>query len=168
MKYLNPQNVLKNKVLIFLGALFSVIPLSSQSLSPEVVATSGNSFSSPNVQIDFTIGEVTTSTLSGGSNNLTQGFHQPEIHFFSVDQNKDEFTFSLYPNPTEQFVTVASTTETEMKVRIYSASGESIEVSSVFTKTITLDLQLMACGSYIMVITDVSGKPLKSYTIIKK
>jgi hypothetical protein len=156
------------RMFIFLGILLSLIPISSQTLSPEVVATSGNSFSLPNAQIDFTLGEVAISALSGGSNSLTQGFHQPEIHFFAVDKNDNEFTFSLYPNPTEQFVTVVSNSEKEMQVHIYDAGGQAIEVSHVFTKTITLDMQAMASGNYIMVITDNSGKIFNSYKIIKK
>jgi type 1 fimbria pilin len=156
------------KVFIFFGVLLSLIPLSAQSLAPEVVATSGNSFSSSGATIEFTVGEVTTNTLSGGGNTLTQGFHQPEIHFFSIDKNEDEFTFNLYPNPTDQYVTVASTTEEVLQVHIYATSGQAIEVSNVFTKQITLDLQSMASGSYIMIITNASGKPLKNYTIIKK
>lgn len=155
-------------MLFFTGVMLSLIPLSAQSLSPEIVATSGNSFSSSGAKIDYTLGEVTTYSLTGSGNTLTQGFHQPEIHFLSMENNDDEFTFNLYPNPTDQYVTVATTTDAELQVHIYATSGQLIEVSKVFTQQTTLDLQLLASGSYIMVITDTSGKSLKNYTIIKK
>jgi hypothetical protein len=156
------------KVLILWGVLLWLIPLSAQSLSPELVATSGKSFSTASSSIDYSLGEVIISSLTDGNNNLTQGFNQPEIHFFSIEKETAEYTFSLYPNPTDQYVTVASTTQAELQVHIYAASGQAIEVSPVFTQQITLDLQAMASGSYIMVITDAAGKRLKNYTIIKK
>jgi hypothetical protein len=167
MKKSNKKTCMK-KILIFGGVLLWLSPLSAQSLSPELVATSGKSYSSANSTMEYSLGEVVTSSLTDGSNQLTQGFHQPEIHFFSIEKETSEFTFSLYPNPTDQYVTVASTTEAELQVHIYAASGQAIEMSQVFTQQITLDLQTMVSGSYIMVITDASGNRLKNYTIIKK
>lgn len=156
------------KILILGGGLLSFMSLSAQTLSPEVVATSGTSFVSSNAQIEFTVGELVTSSITSGSNGLTQGFHQPQIHFSSIENSGDAFTFSLYPNPTDQFVTVASTEEMDLQVHIYDASGKAIEVSAVFAKKITLDLQFLACGHYILMITTPSGTPLNSYSIIKK
>lgn len=155
------------RLLIMSGVLFWVFSLNSQTLAPQVVATSGKSFSSPTGQVDFTIAEVVTSTLLNGSNCLTQGFHQPEILFTSIENSENEFTFRLYPNPTKQFVIVESTQETEMQVHVYDAMGNAIQKSNLFTKEITIDLGSLASGHYVMAITNASGKHLFSYTMIK-
>jgi type 1 fimbria pilin len=140
----------------------------AQSLSPQVVASSGNHFSNGGSQIEFTIGEVATSTLTAGGHVLTQGFHQPEIQFASLEDFADDYTFELYPNPTEQFITVTSPKDEEMNVHVYDANGKSVMVSLAFQKQVTLDLQNLAMGNYVLMISNGSGQPLHSYSIIKK
>jgi len=133
-----------------------------------VTASAGNSFSTGSARIEFTIGEVVTSSLTAGSNTLTQGFHQPEIRFASFENYADDYVFTLYPNPTEHFVTVESTKRDDMQVHVYDASGQAIQVSSVFQEKITIDLQTLAAGNYVLMVTTKSGQPLHSYTVIKK
>ena len=58
-------------------ALF-VTPFFAQSLSPSVIASAGSSFTSAQFSMDYTLGETFVTTLSNGSNILTQGFHQPQ------------------------------------------------------------------------------------------
>ena len=155
------------RLLILPGVVFLILSLHAQELSPQVVSASGKTFSSPVATLDFTIAEVMTSTFTNGSNDLTQGFHQPQILFTSVENNEPGVTFSLYPNPTDRFVTIASTLETVMQVHIYDSMGKAIETSSLFNKQITIDLQTLFSGLYIMVITSDAGKPLFTYTLIK-
>lgn len=149
------------------GILLCIQSLHAQSLSPQIVATSGKSFSSATAQIDFTVGEVFTSTYSSERHFLTQGFHQPEIIITSLEHSEDEFAFSLYPNPTQQFVTVESTLETELEVRIIDILGRQVQVSSAFTKTITLDLHSLMSGNYLVAISNAAGKHIISYSLIK-
>jgi len=62
----------KNKLLFFL--LVASVSISAQ----EVISTQGGSYSSVDVNLDFTIGEVIINTVSDGTNSLTQGFHQTD------------------------------------------------------------------------------------------
>ena len=156
------------RLLLCFGILHGIPLLYSQSLSPQVIASSGNSFSSVSARLEFTIGEVAISTLTIGSNTFTQGFHQSEIHYASMENYNTDYVFTLYPNPTEQFVTVVSTKEEDMQVHLYDVNGRAILVSSVFQQKITIDMQTLSAGSYIIRITKKSGEPLHSYTVIKK
>ncbi len=156
------------KVLLMVGFCAGTYLMYGQSLSPQVIASSGNSFTTASCRIEFTIGEVLTSSLTSGSNTLTQGFHQPEIHYASIGNYADEYAFTLYPNPTDQYVTVASTKRDDMRVHLFDALGKSIMVSSVFQENITVDMQTLSAGSYILMITKDNGQPLHSYTVIKK
>ena len=154
--------------LIMAGILFCLtVSLQSQALSPQVVASSGKGFLSSTNQIDFTIGEVVTSSLTSGNNYLTQGFYQPEILFTAIENAGHEITFSLYPNPTKQFVTVESGQESDMQVRVFNALGNMVQASNLFKQKITIDLQSLVSGNYILVITNAAGKPLMSYTLFK-
>jgi len=156
------------KLLLFLGGVAGLTFTYAQSLSPQVIASSGTTFSSASSKLEFTIGEVVTTTLTTSGNTLTQGFHQPEIQFASLEGYNSGYTFTLYPNPTEQFVTVESTKEDNIQLHVYDISGQSIMVTSIFQQKVTVDLQSLAAGSYILRITNKDGLPLHSYTVIKK
>ncbi|HZV70834.1 MAG TPA: T9SS type A sorting domain-containing protein [Saprospiraceae bacterium] len=155
------------RLLILPVVLFWMISIHAQALSPEVVATAGTSFSSPTETLDFTIGEMMTSSFRDGSIILTQGFHQPEILFVSIEKPDPEISFSLFPNPTERMITIESAKEEMLQVRIYDSVGKTVATTAFFRKKITLDLQTLISGYYIMAISNASGKHLISYTFMK-
>jgi len=155
------------RLLILPGVLFWMISIHAQALSSEVVATTGTSFSSPTETLDFTIGEMMSSSLANGDVILTQGFHQPEILFVSIEKPDPEISFSLFPNPTERFITIESAQEDMLQVRIYDSVGKNVETTAFFRKKITIDLQTLISGYYIMAISNASGKHLISYSFLK-
>ena len=53
------------------------IALTAQSVSPEVIASSGDYYKNENISLSWTLGEIATETYSNGSVILTQGFQQP-------------------------------------------------------------------------------------------
>jgi hypothetical protein len=61
-----------------LSALLFSTALFSQQLTPTVIASAGASFQSSEFSLDYTLGETFITTLSNGTNTLTQGFHQPQ------------------------------------------------------------------------------------------
>jgi len=67
---------MKQTILIFITLLVSVL-LRAQSLTPTVIATAGFGYSSPELQVEMTIGETFITTLQTPEVMLTQGFHQP-------------------------------------------------------------------------------------------
>lgn len=60
--------------MLFLGTAFHV---HAQSLSPQVIATSGGYYSNAAGSLSFTVGETVTPTITSGGYTLTQGFQQP-------------------------------------------------------------------------------------------
>lgn len=56
----------------------------------EVIASSGSSYTTSNLKLDFTIGEVVVSTGSNSNTIVNQGFHQ-ETRMYYVDQDADGF-----------------------------------------------------------------------------
>lgn len=67
------------KRILWIPALFFSAGVSAQSLSPQVIASSGGFFSNGSGSLSWTLGETMTETFTGGSNQLTQGFQQPEM-----------------------------------------------------------------------------------------
>ena len=68
--------MMKKLLLLALATLLG-ITLSAQNLTPTVIASAGNSYSSQDLQVDMTFGETFITTLQASELILTQGFHQP-------------------------------------------------------------------------------------------
>jgi hypothetical protein len=91
-------------ILITLLGLLMSFPAIAQSLEREVVASGGNSFSGSNASVEWTSGEATIATLSGGSNLLTQGFHRTKLSVVALDEPAitGNYGIKVFPNPVQE------------------------------------------------------------------
>ena len=97
---------MKRAIFYCLWILLS-IPGLSQSISPTVVASSGNYSENNDVSLSWTLGEIAIETLEAETLILTQGFHQGNPVIDAIEKIIDEnFRIKIYPNPTNQSVTV--------------------------------------------------------------
>ena len=66
-----------------------------------VINSTGNLIFSTNYSIEYSVGELTTTTLENNNNYLTQGFIQP-FQAFNVgvsDEFEKNYLISIFPNP---------------------------------------------------------------------
>lgn len=66
------------KLICYLSLVLAAGALGAQNVTPEVVASAGETFANEWLSLEWTLGEVMTETYSGSA-VLTQGFHQPEL-----------------------------------------------------------------------------------------
>ncbi|MGH1386987.1 hemagglutinin protein [Kordia sp.] len=59
--------------------MLCMISVKAQAIEREVVAAGGNTISNGTVTLDFTVGELTVTTITDGTTTLTQGFQQGGI-----------------------------------------------------------------------------------------
>ena len=64
---------------LFFLCLFSTALVQAQSLERQVIGSTGTSFSNASAQMDFTVGELAVTTITDGTTELTQGFHQTNL-----------------------------------------------------------------------------------------
>jgi len=77
-----------NKTILICGFWVLSIIVSGQSLSPVVLAASGEYDENAAASLSWTLGEVATETYTAGDNILTQGFQQPiTITLSGIDLN---------------------------------------------------------------------------------
>ncbi len=67
------------RISLLIAILATFINGYTQSISPVVIATSGDYFSTANYSISWTLGETLIETYSVPNQFLTQGFHQPQL-----------------------------------------------------------------------------------------
>ena len=78
---------MKKISMIIIGGLLSVA-VTAQSVSPEVIASSGDYYENSNGSLSWTLGEIATETYTAGNIILTQGFQQTYgivIHGIDLD-----------------------------------------------------------------------------------
>jgi hypothetical protein len=81
--------------------LVAITTLSSQSLSPTVIASAGDTYSHPTASISFTVGELAAvATEISPEAIFTQGFQQPWEITTSVEVDVPTGAFLIFPNPT--------------------------------------------------------------------
>lgn len=101
---------MKNFVVIvfipFLPALISTVLLNGQTLSPQVVVTTGADFSNGNENVAWTVGQIAIATLSNSDYRFTQGFQQSYLTVTPVANQILPPEILIYPNPTGHFLNV--------------------------------------------------------------
>ena len=156
------------KLLFFLTACFTTGFTIAQSLAPQVISTSGTSFSNASGQLDWTIGEPITATLNASGNELTQGFHQPNLVITAVDDLAADYSVSVYPNPTVDYVTLQfHNLKENLSIELYTADGKLLESKQAGSITdLQINMSNYAAGAYFLAIKT-SNSATKNYKIIK-
>ncbi|MBC8396385.1 MAG: hypothetical protein H8E16_04725, partial [Flavobacteriales bacterium] len=72
----------------------------------EIVATQGDSYTNSSGSIDFTVGELIINTGTDATNDLTQGFHQTNWNFVSIEDHVPSYEAIIFPNPTSEILTI--------------------------------------------------------------
>lgn len=165
---------MKTMTLFLLGLLFA-FPAMAQSLEREVIASGGDYFSGSNASVEMTSGEATIATLSGGSNLLTQGFHQTKLTIVALDDpaisgNLGNYDIKVFPNPVQDqlFIEIEGDLEpvrtvvTDMRGKmIWNRDALQIGMRH------SLPMHQLADGMYFVRVFNSLGQPLKTFKITK-
>ena len=163
------------KKILLLSLTFSLFTNQgkSQQINPVVLAGSGAHFSNGNSQLSWTLGESVIETFSGGlaqSFYLTQGFHQPNLAFSSIDNSISKPDISIYPNPASSilFVDYKSSNE-EYQIEIRDCLGRVVinEAKPKEEKIQSIHLDGLARGSYLIKIysNQIQNKLIRHFVI---
>ena len=140
----------------------------SQSLTPEVVSSTGDHFSTTSAQLSWTLGEVAIDTYAGSSNQLTQGFHQPERPTVSLNEIENNISINAYPNPFNSALNIQiDELDEQVDVIIYNAAGQEVYRDNYSgNSTKSMDLSFLDTGIY-MIQFKTSSKTIKTLKIQK-
>lgn len=159
-----------NKSVSFtIAFFFCCFWLFSQQISPQIISTSGSSFSSGSVQLDYTLGELVIATFTNTSSIYTQGFHQPEMIITEVSTNEAIREIKIFPNPTESSVQVQLPNKNiEFIISIYSSDGKLLISSKTReSNEVMLNISNFAQGTYLLKVAQ-NDSVFSSFVIIKK
>jgi len=150
------------KQLLLLGLLTIINSVHSQ----EVVSTQGETYSSPNAIIDFTVGEVVINTVSDGTNNITQGFHQTNWNFVGLENHTPSFEAIIFPNPTSEVLNIRASAFENVIYTLYDAQGKLIVKDKLTAEQTLIPVSQLATGSYSITLNNPTQN-LKTFKLIK-
>ena len=118
------------KHISFALILLATFDMNAQSVERHVIASGGASVTGP-LQVDYTIGEIATQTVTAAGKIFTQGFQQPR--YVVIPGNSIFPYLVIYPNPTQgiaiaRFILPAPT---ELTITIYNELGQLIQSQKV-------------------------------------
>lgn len=134
----------------------------------EVVSSQGDSYSNGTNTIDFTIGEAVIRTVSGGSSELTQGFHQTQLTITSVEDLDVNFSVNIFPNPTSEMVNLTIEKYEGVIFHLFDVAGKLLTKAQLTEKKTTVKVADYPKGTYLLTLTQAENKKIKTYKIIKQ
>lgn len=161
--------------LLFL-LLFSLLissALAGQTVDRQVIAAAGQEGAGAGAQISWTAGEVVTSTLTTGTNVLSQGFHQTNLVVTALDEPaplNDPTEITVFPNPVRDQLNVRiENASGPLKVTVFDVQGKLLidESAALTNGTYTYDFSAFAVGTYYLRAHNASGKQTQSFKIAK-
>lgn len=144
------------KSLLFIIYFFNCFFSFSQSLSPNVISSSGTSFNSGVNQLEWTLGESVIFTLSNGSNLLSQGFHQTNLLVSSLGDSSNDYIINVFPNPTFDYIQLQfEKINTPLVIELYSVEGKLLtRIEAPNNNSLLIDMNDYAAGIYMLYITN--------------
>lgn len=160
------------KLLLIAAGVFITLNGFGQSIAPEVISSAGSHDTGGSVKLDWTMGEMATTTLTGGSNSLTQGFHQPYFVITSIKvQEEPKFILKAFPNPTSSLLNIKTQlpANSGCEVRLINSIGEVLDkkIVSLQNENILMDLSPYPAGSYFIYILHPESEQDSIYKIQK-
>jgi hypothetical protein len=151
----------KNTLVLF--SLFATISVTAQ----EVIATQGDSYSNASANIDFTIGEVIINTGTDGTNDLTQGFHQTNWNFVSIEDHVPSYEAIIFPNPTSAILNIRTSSFENVTYTLYDAQGKLVLQDKLSSVQTPIQVSQLAPGSYSLTLNN-DTQNLKTFQLIKQ
>ena len=128
-----------SRISAFLPAFFFVMIGSTATVNGQtVVNTTGNTIKDNSYYFEYSIGEISITTLSGTTNNVTQGLLQPNIK--KVPPPCDFLTEKVisFENPTRNLVRLVGRYDWITNYKVYAADGKLVKEGRFYNNVIDL------------------------------
>ena len=139
----------------------------AQTNTLQVIGIAGNTATSGNTQLTWTIGEPIVTTATNTSNLLTQGFNQGTLIITAIDELKN-LSVSIQPNPTSDFAIIKLDDQnlSNAQYTLTDINGKVIQQNKIVNTQTSVSFQDLANATYfIQVITN--NQKAKTFKVIK-
>ncbi len=131
----------------FITALFTCILFSAfTARAQQVINSTGQTISTSNFVIEYSVGEMAITTISGTANHATQGLLQPNIKVINPDCAVINQPFQYFPSPTYDKLRLVGQNNWIDAYQVFAADGKLVRSLKFYNNEI--DLSNLAAGIY--------------------
>ena len=154
-------------LILVLTLTFSTLSF-SQSISKQVIGTSGKTLTNSNLKLSYTVGEPVVGLMTAGGNQLGNGYYPAmDLQTLSVEDSVLDVQLKVYPNPTSQTLHVSHPDINSFGISIVDLNGKQL-YSGTIIKEEPLDVSNYTQGMYLVTIENTTTNKKNTYKIIKK
>ena len=150
--------------------LFSLICLCGMSLSQlsaqSVINSTGASLHDASYQFEYSIGEISITTLSATSNFVTQGLLQPQVKYLNPQCEIINAPLQTFPNPTRDKFRMVGQFDWITGYHIYAADGKLVRVTSFYNNYI--DLSNLPAATYFIKLYPACDNKFRVLKVVKQ
>jgi len=159
------------KTLFLILTISASIQMLSQTLSPELVASSGAYKDTLGINLSWSLGEAVIATFKRDENMLTQGFHQWRyVVTTMVNEPSVDYEIKVYPNPVTDLLHISiekGQKLTDKHFYLIDLKGKRLKEGKFVKNIENLDLSSLPVATYILYIRE-NNKTLKTFRIVKE
>jgi hypothetical protein len=160
------------KWVTFLLILAMASPASAQRISTSVIAAGGESARSPDIILEWTLGEIATETLTSEKKLISQGFHQPLLLAKIFPSFvKPKYQINVFPNPAQSHFTINLKLDHHefLVLTLMNSQGQEVLTRQAEGNNLSTRMETghLSAGVYVLNIRNRAGMTLQSFKIIK-
>lgn len=166
---------MKMKMALFSISIGISLNAAAQQNFRSVISAAGGADKSDNIELEWTLGEVATETLTDINSLYTQGFHQPVLSAEKIKSKPQLISalknISIFPNPASGIINIqfGFTSDEKLFVILYDLYGQELlrKENPAGSTLLQLNLSKYAHGTYLLKIQNSTGSDFSNYKIIK-
>ena len=159
-----------NASLSHMKILLSLICLCGMSFSQlsaqSVINSTGASLNDASYQFEYSIGEISITTLAATSNFVTQGLLQPQVKYLNPQCEIINAPLQTFPNPTTDKFRMVGQFDWITGYHIYAADGKLVRVTSFYNNYI--DLSNLPAATYFIKLYPACDNKFRVLKVVKQ
>ena len=133
---------------LLIAAMLYAIFCNAQNADLQLISASGQSTTQGQVTLDYSIGEVVTSTFTANNTTLTQGFQQGKLTVTDIaDPEQVDFELLVYPNPVKTELMIETVVQGK-EYELYDFNGKLKKKGTINSSKVSIDMSGYASGTY--------------------
>jgi hypothetical protein len=157
----------KNKITSFIVLMLFSINTYCQTISKQVIASTGNSFNNTNNNVCFTIGETIVEIMTSSNYQVGSGYHQSlNMTLLSIENYNAQVSLKLYPNPVSAYLFIKQEISHPLLITIFDINGKTL-LEKNMENDFSIDVSALTNGMYLAQIKDLSNSSINTYKFLK-
>lgn len=147
-----------------------VILLASFGLQAQVsMNAAGGNATGNGGSVSYSIGQMAFGANAGANGSVMEGVQQPyEISVLSVDENAENISLSVYPNPSTDYLYLTSSEgNSGLSYQLFDMNGRLLKSEKITGNQTNIDMQGLVSATYFVKVNQ-GNKTVKTFKVIKK